>query len=254
MSNPTHGGGVSSPVACFPETADIETSSDDYASRFSGPVGEWFLSVQERLALDMIGPPDGPVLDVGGGHGQLARPLCARGYDVTVLGSAESCRRRVDDLVGAGRCRFVAGNVLALPFADRSFDAVLSFRLLPHCRAWPALVAELCRVGRRAVVVDYPVRQSVNVLAPLFFRAKRRVERNTRDWRTFTHREVADAVAAVGWRLAARRGQFLLPMALHRALGVATISRALEGGGRALGLTALWGSPVIAMAARTGRS
>ena len=32
------------------ETADIETSSDGYASRFSGPVGRWMLgSVAEKV-------------------------------------------------------------------------------------------------------------------------------------------------------------------------------------------------------------
>jgi hypothetical protein len=29
----------------FPETADIETSSDDYARRFAGKIGAWFLHV-----------------------------------------------------------------------------------------------------------------------------------------------------------------------------------------------------------------
>ena len=33
-------------MSAFPETADVETSSDDYARRFAGPVGEWFLERQ----------------------------------------------------------------------------------------------------------------------------------------------------------------------------------------------------------------
>ena len=49
---------------------DVETASDDYARRFSGPVGEWFLDVQERACLDLLRPwRGGTVLDVGGGHG-----------------------------------------------------------------------------------------------------------------------------------------------------------------------------------------
>ena len=39
------------------------------------------------------------MLDVGGGHGQLAIPLCRAGYRVTVLGSDASCRRRLEALV-----------------------------------------------------------------------------------------------------------------------------------------------------------
>ncbi len=71
--------------------------------------------------------PGASVVDVGGGHGQLARPLAARDYAVTVLGSHESCVRRIEDLVRQGRCHFVVGDVLHLPFVDCWFDHVLCF-------------------------------------------------------------------------------------------------------------------------------
>jgi len=35
----------------FLETADIESSTEDYATRFSGPVGEYFLNVQTEITL-----------------------------------------------------------------------------------------------------------------------------------------------------------------------------------------------------------
>ena len=41
--------------------------------------------------------------------------------------------------------------------------------------------------------------------------------------------------------------QFFLPMVLHRMIGRRGISAALEGLCRGLGLTRLWGSPVIAL-------
>ena len=47
--------GTTSSAEPYPETADIETSSDDYASRFSGPAGEWMLEVQERITLGLLG-------------------------------------------------------------------------------------------------------------------------------------------------------------------------------------------------------
>ena len=43
----------------FPETADVETSSDAYAARFSGPAGAWMLSVQERIVLRFMKEPKG---------------------------------------------------------------------------------------------------------------------------------------------------------------------------------------------------
>jgi 2-polyprenyl-3-methyl-5-hydroxy-6-metoxy-1,4-benzoquinol methylase len=235
----------------FPETADIETSNDDYARRFAGPVGAWMLAVQERLALRLLGPAqDRALLDVGGGHGQLAPALAREGWRVTVLGSDLSCRARVAALADAGRAAFTVGNVVALPFADGSFDAAVCFRLLPHCERWPVLVRELCRVSAGPVVLDYPTSQSVNAIAPALFGAKKRIEGNTRAWRLFRHAEVAAAFASAGRRVSARAGQFCLPMVLHRALRCAPLSAAIEAAFRAVGLTALLGSPVIARADR----
>ena len=230
----------------FPETADIETSSDEYAARFLGPTGQWMLEVQERITLGFLAEqPGAAILDVGGGHGQIAVPLCRRGYAVTVLGSAESCRSRIAAEVDAGRCAFRVGNVIDLPFPDRSFDTAISFRLLTHCARRDRLAAELCRVARRAVIVDYPTSQSLNRIAPMFFGAKKRFEKNTRTWTPFRHREVLGLFEACGFRPRRRRAQFFLPMVLHRALKCRTVSAALEAAFRAIGLTARWGSPVI---------
>lgn len=232
----------------FPETADIESSSDEYAGRFTGPTGQWMLDVQERLTLSLLKPFGAKlsVLDVGGGHGQLAIPLCRDGHDVTVLGSASECALRIQSVVDAGTCRFMVGNVIALPFEDQSFDVVISFRMLTHCTEWRQLVSELCRVARRAVVVDYPTSQSVNRIAPWLFEAKKKVETDTRAWRLFLHREVNEAFAANGFRPARRRKQFFFPMVLHRMLKCRPVSAGLEALCRAVGLTHLAGSPVIA--------
>jgi 2-polyprenyl-3-methyl-5-hydroxy-6-metoxy-1,4-benzoquinol methylase len=64
-----------------PEYADVETSSEGYARRFSGEVGKYFLEVQTQITLELLKPwPRARVLDVGGGHGQLALPLVNAGY------------------------------------------------------------------------------------------------------------------------------------------------------------------------------
>jgi ubiquinone/menaquinone biosynthesis C-methylase UbiE len=230
----------------YPETADIETSSDAYAARFAGAAGQWMLEVQERLTLAMLADrPEVSVLDVGGGHGQLAVPLCREGYRVTVLGSAASCRKRVAGVVEAGRCTFLTGNVIALPFPDRSFDVVIAFRLLTHCEAWPVLIKELCRVARQSVIVDYPTSQGLNAIAPALFDAKKKLEGDTRHWRQFQHREVLGEFAKQGYTEFRRAPQFFLPMVLHRVLRSRFISAGLEGICRALGFTKRWGSPVI---------
>jgi SAM-dependent methyltransferase len=228
------------------ETADVETSSDAYSRRFSGEVGAWFLEVQARTTLELMRTWAGAtVIDVGGGHGQLTGPLVEAGYEVTVFGSDGVCRERVRDWVDAGRARFASGDLLNLPFPDACFDVAISYRLLPHVTRWPALVAELARVARRAVIVDYPTSRSLNALSPLLFRLKKGMESDTRPFTVFRDADLAAAFAERGFRPTARRPQFFFPMALHRAHGAIRVARALEGVARALGLVDAFGSPAI---------
>jgi len=136
----------------FPESADIETASEDYARRFSGKVGDYFLEVQTRAVLELLSPwPQARVLEVGGGHAQLAVPLVREGYRVTVSGSSETCRARLDRFLPPGSCEFLCCDMLRLPFPDRHFDLVLAFRLLPHVERWRELIAEMCRVAEKAL-------------------------------------------------------------------------------------------------------
>ena len=163
------------------EDADVESSSEMYARRFAGPVGQWFLQLQARLTLQCLAglPAGSTVLDVGGGHAQLAPPLLEAGYRVTVVGSDVSCGARLLPLTSEGRCTFDVADLLALPYPDRAFDAVLCFRMLAHSIDWTRLVRELCRVARHRVVVDYPARRSVNVASEALFKLKSSVERGT---------------------------------------------------------------------------
>jgi 2-polyprenyl-3-methyl-5-hydroxy-6-metoxy-1,4-benzoquinol methylase len=235
------------------EEADVETSSDAYARRFAGPVGRFFLDVQARATLELLRPFAGAsVLDVGGGHAQLALPLAEAGYRVTVYGSRDSCGDRVRELVGAGRADFRAGDLLHAPWPDQAFDVVLAFRLLPHVARWRELVAELARLARRAVVVDYPTARSVNAVSEAFFGMKKGVEGDTRPFTVFRDAEIEEAFRAAGFEVTGRRPQFVLPMALHRAARASPLSRAIEGGLRAVGLASAIGSPVILRLERRG--
>lgn len=244
-------GGLPTAGRSLREDADVETSSEGYARRFAGPVGRWFLELQAESALALLADlaPGARVLDVGGGHAQLAPMLLEAGYDVTVAGSNSGCAARLQPLLSE-RCRFVAADLLELPHQDRSFDAVLSFRLLPHSVDWCRLTAELCRVARRAVVVDYPSRRSVNVAADRLFGLKRRLEGNTRPFMIFTPAQIAEEFARHGFRVAGTRPQCFWPMVLHRAHGSAAIGRFLEAPVRLAGLTRLLGSPIVMRADR----
>lgn len=234
------------------EDADIATSSEDYARRFAGDVGRWFLETQSRLALELLRPlPAGAsVLDVGGGHAQIAPALIDAGYTVTVVGSDPSCAARLAPWTTRRACRFEVVDLRALPYDPSSFDAVVCFRLLPHSVSWQALIGELCRVARRSVLLDYPSTRSANALAERLFALKQGIERNTRPFMLFTPRQIQAAFADRGFVVAAERPQFLVPMALHRLGNRAALSRAAEVPGRLLGLTRWFGSPILVRADR----
>jgi SAM-dependent methyltransferase len=235
------------------ETADVDTASDDYARRFAGPVGRWFLDLQAQTSRALLAdlPHGATVLDVGGGHAQLTPMLLEAGFAVTVIGSGPGADRQLAPFLARG-VRYESANLLALPCADRSYDAVLSFRLLPHVTAWRELIAELCRVARRAVIVDYPSTRSVNAVAGGMFEVKKGLEGNTRPYTLFSPEQIRDAFAAGGFRVSAARPQFAWPMVLHRVLKSAALARALEAPPRWLGITRAVGSPVIVRADRTG--
>ena len=234
------------------ENADIDTSSGDYARRFSGAVGRWFVETQARITLQVLStlPRGASILDVGGGHAQIAPPLIDAGYEVTVVGSDPVCSARLQPWISTGRCRFEVANLQALPYPDTSFDAVVCFRLLPHSVSWKALIRELCRLARRSVVVDYPSVRSANLLSSQMFAMKREIELNTRPFITFSPRQIHMAFADCGFVVRAERPQFLVPMVLHRLANRALLSRAIEVPGRMFGLTRWFGSPIIARADR----
>jgi SAM-dependent methyltransferase len=228
------------------ETPDVETASEGYARRFAGEVGRYFLDVQAAAVLELLAPwPGSRVLEVGGGHAQLAPPLVERGYRVTVTGSEAVCRQRLDRSLPPGAYDFEVCDAARLPFPDRSFDVVVAVRLLTHLDGWREALAEMCRVARRAVIVDYPDTRSFNRLYGVLFAWKKAAEGNTRTFRTFQPREVVAECARHGFGRPAARRQFFVPMVVHRKVGRAEISRVLERASGLLGLTRALGSPVI---------
>src|SRR6185437_14008757 len=221
--------------------------------RFSGRAGHYLLKVQENaLVRTLRDCPPGRVLDVGGAHGQLVDPLRSLGWSVTVVGSSEECGHNLRVLHGKRDLVFVCSDMLHLPFADASFELVTSVRLLSHMEDWQRFLGELCRVSARWVIVDYPSSSGINALTPLFFKVKKRLEGNTRTYRSFSARELNRVLQSHGYRKGAVSKQFVLPMALHRVCGSAAPLRAAESASRAIGLTAIAGSPVLLRAERAG--
>lgn len=231
------------------ETPDIETSSDEYARRFSGRIGEWFLKVQGEATLRMLASHSGAtVLDVGGGHGQLAEPLIKNGYKVSVLGSNEVCKKRIKGFIENNLCEFRTGDILNIPYDDRAFDIVISFRQLPHVENWKRFISELTRVARKAVIVDYPAIRSlnyINYIFPVFFKLKKGLEADTRPYTLFRESELIEVFSVNKFIYAERFPQFFLPMFLHRKFKLPMLSIPAERIFSLLGMTGVFGSPII---------
>ena len=233
-------------LADFPESADIETSSADYAGRFSGAIGTYLLSVQCRIILDMLTDcQGGRLLSIGGGHGQLVEPLVHRGFEVTVTGSHDICRERLMRRIQDVPCSYRTCNSIDLPFADGEYDVVMAIRLLTHVSRWQRLIAEMCRVSNKIVIFDYPDRRSSNILYCLLFPVKKALEGNTRPFMMFSRAQLTKELAKNGYGGTVFQPQFFFPMVFHRKLSNPHLSNILETGARLIGLTNLLGSPII---------
>lgn len=225
---------------------DIEAASDEYAKRFSGAVGQWFLRVQTTATLNMLAEyPGASILDVGGGHGQTAEPLVDSRYDLTIFGSSESCKKQVRDLIREGHCDFDVGNIMSLPYPSGHFDVVLSYRMMAHVRDWKGFLSEISRVSKEAVVIDYPGLRSFNYFKKYLFSLKSNVEHKTREYRCFEMSRIVSEFEEVGMSYSNHYRQFFWPMALHRYVGSVHTSILAEKICRGIGLTSVWGAPVI---------
>ena len=258
-SSPT---GFNSPAQCRENSSemseadypDVHSSTADYAKRFAGSVGEFFLSTQRELVTQLLREnqiaPEHSILEVGGGHAQLTPTFVQSGHDVTVVGSHSQCRLLLDEKLPADAFNFEVAPLDRLPFEDDSFDIVVAIRMLAHSDDWKRFVAELCRVSRRHVLVDYPDLRSANAFSSSLHGLKRRVEHNTRTFQCFSQSQVKSAFETNGYQLFDAQPQFFAPMALHRMGRVATLSRLSEGLFSALGLRKCFGSPVLLLASK----
>jgi SAM-dependent methyltransferase len=230
--------------------ADLDASTDRYANRFRGKSGTWLLSCQATALRKLVGADRGAsVLDVGGGHGQIAAPLLDDGHAVTVHASSDAALgqvRRLDhpDLA------LSTGPLLPLPFPDRGFAIVTSFRIMAHIGDWRRYLGELARVARQAVIVDFPIPSGANALEPLLFGLKKRLEGDTRRFDTIRKADVRNTLKAAGFPHTSEIGQFVLPIVLHRKLGMPRLSSVLERACAGVGLASTVGTPVILRADR----
>jgi SAM-dependent methyltransferase len=133
-------------------SADPKFSYDEIADAYAAGVETApYNALYERPAmLAMMPPLEGlHVLDAGCGSGLYCELLLDRGARVTGMDeSAGMLAHAGRRLAGRGVDLRVANLRDPLPFADGSFDAVVSALVLHYLRDWGATLAELRRVLR----------------------------------------------------------------------------------------------------------
>jgi SAM-dependent methyltransferase len=237
--------------------ADPDMARTFDARRFGGPIGEMVASAQARALAEFLGNLDGrSVLDVGTGTGRAARLLARSGARVTGVDASE-------EMLAVARQRttaeglnipFLIGDAHALEFPDRSFDVAVSLRVLMHTRRWALCISELCRVADHLLVLDYPSARSVAAMESIVRRGAYAAGVRTEAYQVFRDRTIAVALARSGFRIRSIHRQFVLPIALHKAVGSRRFTEWSEAVLDHAGLLRMFGSPVTLLAERCASS
>jgi SAM-dependent methyltransferase len=105
--------------------------------------------------LQMIPGDVRTIVDVGCGDGAITNRL-AESYEVTAVDSSRAALAHVATAK-------VVGDATTLPFAERSFDLVMSSQMLEHLQdaAYRRALREICRVSRRYVLISVPYREAL---------------------------------------------------------------------------------------------
>jgi demethylmenaquinone methyltransferase / 2-methoxy-6-polyprenyl-1,4-benzoquinol methylase len=218
--------------------AEVSAMFDKVASRYDLLNDALSLGMDRRwrkVVARAVGAGPGQLaLDAAAGTGTSSRSFISAGArcvacDLSLGMLSAGARRPVN------RLSFAAGDALALPFSDDSFDVVtISFGLRNVANTGHAL-AEMLRVtrpGGRLVVCEFshPPNQRVNALYELYLTrvlplVARRLSGNAeaydylaesiKDWPS--QQELAGKIAAAGWSRVSWRNLTLGVVAVHEA-------------------------------------
>jgi ubiquinone/menaquinone biosynthesis C-methylase UbiE len=231
--------------------SDPSVASQFDITHFGGPIGRLVAEKEEQVLLDFVGDlQKKTVLDVGTGTGRAALAMARKGAQVTGLDASPEMLKVARTRLAAEQmdATFLPGDAHSLAFPDRSFDVVVSLRMLMHVMDWRRCLNEFCRVARQRVIFDYPPTWSAPAFQVGMRRAEKLAGRNVETYRVISTASVRSVLTANGFDVMELHRQFVLPIALHKSIGSVRFTVHTERALAAMGLLSLVGAPVTILA------
>ena len=122
---------------------------EKYDQWFETPIGALVKRYESELLLDLLSPEQGEViLDVGCGTGVFTLDILSFDPYVIGLDISRPMLVRAGHKASAYHFRGIVGDMMSLPFADGSFDKVVSMTAIEFVKDAQRTVKELFRVTR----------------------------------------------------------------------------------------------------------
>jgi SAM-dependent methyltransferase len=132
-----------------------------YDRWYETPRGRWIGDTEYRLLRRLLeARPGETLLDAGCGTGYFGRRFAADGHAVTGI-DADAAAVAFARGRAAGPAHWLAADMAALPFADRSFDCVVAVTSLCFVAEERRAIREMLRVARRRVALGLLNRHSL---------------------------------------------------------------------------------------------
>lgn len=184
------------------ELKEFYTGSQSYLDKGLKGHGQEFFALYHSKVRENV-PAGSSILEVGCGTGMSCALLAGAGYRVTGTDLSE---RFLDRSNESERVKLMPADVMALPFQDGTFDAVLGHQMIEHVASVDSALSEMGRVVRPGGLVMV---MSPNLLSPFIpgsaLKSLLRGGKGVDVW--------GESIAMAGWNTASNLAFSMLKMA-----------------------------------------